>query len=134
MMNLVEYRFTVLGSLRCCCFVCSGSLFSVVGGKSMEGRTYGPKTAKPKKSIKFTPTVSSSIHRYRYAQSNPSLNKNQTANMIIPVRCFTCGKVIGNKWETYLSLLQADFSEGYVTYSLSEACVELDSELLRRRE
>jgi len=36
--------------------------------------------------------------------------------MIIPVRCFTCGKVIGNKWETYLSLLQADFSEGYVQY------------------
>ncbi len=33
--------------------------------------------------------------------------------MIIPVRCFTCGKVIANKWETYLSLLQADFSEGY---------------------
>ena len=32
--------------------------------------------------------------------------------MIIPVRCFSCGKVIGNKWETYLSLLQADFSEG----------------------
>jgi DNA-directed RNA polymerase subunit N len=21
--------------------------------------------------------------------------------MIIPVRCFTCGKVIGDKWETY---------------------------------
>jgi DNA-directed RNA polymerase subunit N (RpoN/RPB10) len=39
--------------------------------------------------------------------------------MIIPVRCFTCGKVIGNKWETYLSLLQADFSEGYV-YSEKE--------------
>ena len=35
--------------------------------------------------------------------------------MIIPVRCFTCGKVIGNKWETYLSLLQADYSEGYVS-------------------
>ena len=34
--------------------------------------------------------------------------------MIIPVRCFTCGKVIANKWETYLSLLQADYSEGYV--------------------
>ena len=32
--------------------------------------------------------------------------------MIIPVRCFTCGKVIGNKWETYLNLLQADFTEG----------------------
>lgn len=34
------------------------------------------------------------------------------AAMIIPVRCFTCGKVIGNKWETYLDLLQAEYSEG----------------------
>ncbi|PNH04141.1 DNA-directed RNA polymerases I, II, and III subunit RPABC5 [Tetrabaena socialis] len=31
--------------------------------------------------------------------------------MIIPVRCFTCGKVIGNKWDTYLDLLQAGYSE-----------------------
>ncbi|KAL3745560.1 hypothetical protein ACJRO7_014643 [Eucalyptus globulus] len=29
--------------------------------------------------------------------------------MIIPVRCFTCGKVIGNKWDQYLDLLQADY-------------------------
>lgn len=36
----------------------------------------------------------------------------KAAAMIIPVRCFTCGKVIGNKWETYLSLLQADYNEG----------------------
>ena len=41
--------------------------------------------------------------------------------MIIPVRCFTCGKVIGNKWETYLSLLQADYSEGCVKTELSAA-------------
>ena len=34
------------------------------------------------------------------------------AAMIIPVRCFTCGKVIGNKYEKYLELLQSDFSEG----------------------
>ena len=27
--------------------------------------------------------------------------------MIIPIRCFSCGKVIGNKWEAYLGLLQA---------------------------
>ena len=40
--------------------------------------------------------------------------------MIIPVRCFTCGKVIANKWETYLSLLQADFSEGYVRSNKSK--------------
>ena len=26
--------------------------------------------------------------------------------MIIPVRCFTCGKVIGNKWHRYLELLK----------------------------
>ncbi|KAK4598213.1 hypothetical protein RGQ29_015619 [Quercus rubra] len=32
--------------------------------------------------------------------------------MIIPVRCFTCGKVIGNKWDMYLDLLQSDYSEG----------------------
>lgn len=25
--------------------------------------------------------------------------------MIIPVRCFTCGKVIGSAWEKYLQLL-----------------------------
>ncbi|KXS17631.1 hypothetical protein M427DRAFT_54554 [Gonapodya prolifera JEL478] len=32
--------------------------------------------------------------------------------MIIPVRCFSCGKVIGNKWDTYLRLLKEDYSEG----------------------
>ncbi|XP_078671362.1 DNA-directed RNA polymerases I, II, and III subunit RPABC5 isoform X2 [Branchiostoma floridae x Branchiostoma belcheri] len=34
------------------------------------------------------------------------------SKMIIPIRCFTCGKVIGNKWEWYLGLLQADYTEG----------------------
>ncbi|KAK9702903.1 RNA polymerases N / 8 kDa subunit [Popillia japonica] len=34
------------------------------------------------------------------------------SNMIIPIRCFTCGKVIGNKWEAYLGLLQAEYTEG----------------------
>jgi DNA-directed RNA polymerase I, II, and III subunit RPABC5 len=32
--------------------------------------------------------------------------------MIIPVRCFTCGKVVGNKWEQYLTLLQSGKTEG----------------------
>merc|ERR1712072_1377634 len=31
--------------------------------------------------------------------------------MIIPVRCFTCGKVIGNKWDMYLDLLAAEYTE-----------------------
>lgn len=35
-----------------------------------------------------------------------------TTKMIIPIRCFTCGKVIGNKWEAYLGLLQAEYTEG----------------------
>lgn len=26
--------------------------------------------------------------------------------MIIPVRCYTCGKVVGNKWETYKYMIQ----------------------------
>lgn len=26
--------------------------------------------------------------------------------MIIPVRCFSCGKVIGSLWEKYLALLE----------------------------
>ncbi|XP_033110777.1 DNA-directed RNA polymerases I, II, and III subunit RPABC5 [Anneissia japonica] len=37
---------------------------------------------------------------------------NSQRKMIIPVRCFTCGKVVGNKWEAYLGLLQAEYSEG----------------------
>lgn len=28
--------------------------------------------------------------------------------MIVPVRCFSCGKVVGDKWESYLNLLQED--------------------------
>lgn len=36
------------------------------------------------------------------------------ASMIIPVRCFTCGKIVGNKWEAYLGLLQAEYTEGWV--------------------
>ena len=38
--------------------------------------------------------------------------------MIIPIRCFTCGKVVGNKWESYLGLLQAEYSEGDALDSL----------------
>ncbi|MED6287155.1 hypothetical protein CHARACLAT_013504 [Characodon lateralis] len=34
------------------------------------------------------------------------------STMIIPVRCFTCGKIVGNKWEAYLGLLQAEYTEG----------------------
>lgn len=39
--------------------------------------------------------------------------RRPAAAMIIPVRCFTCGKIVGNKWEAYLGLLQAEYTEGY---------------------
>ncbi|KAI9068416.1 hypothetical protein FKP32DRAFT_1618705 [Trametes sanguinea] len=32
--------------------------------------------------------------------------------MIIPVRCFSCGKVVGDKWNAYLELLANDVAEG----------------------
>ena len=32
--------------------------------------------------------------------------------MIIPVRCFTCGKVIGDKWETYQQKIREYRGEG----------------------
>ena len=33
--------------------------------------------------------------------------------MIIPIRCFSCGKVVGDKWQTYLDYLQDEtLSEG----------------------
>jgi len=28
--------------------------------------------------------------------------------MIVPVRCYTCGKVLGNKWQTYVVLSQQE--------------------------
>jgi DNA-directed RNA polymerase subunit N (RpoN/RPB10) len=32
--------------------------------------------------------------------------------MLIPIRCFTCGKVVGNKWEHFQQLLSNDVDEG----------------------
>lgn len=36
----------------------------------------------------------------------------RTYPQIIPVRCFTCGKVIGDKWDAYLALLIEGRTEG----------------------
>ncbi|WCJ38010.1 DNA-directed RNA polymerases I II and III subunit RPABC5 [Euphorbia peplus] len=52
------------------------------------------------------------MYELRSSWHKPLKQRRRGANMIIPVRCFTCGKVIGNKWDTYLDLLQADYSEG----------------------
>ncbi|URE08803.1 DNA-directed RNA polymerases I, II, and III subunit [Musa troglodytarum] len=54
-----------------------------------------------------------SLHALPFYFESPSRRaKERRREMIIPVRCFTCGKVIGNKWDTYLDLLQADYTEG----------------------
>ena len=31
--------------------------------------------------------------------------------MIIPIRCFTCGKVCADKWESYIELLKKGSTE-----------------------
>jgi len=32
--------------------------------------------------------------------------------MIIPVRCFSCGKVVGDLWERYLKLIDDNITDG----------------------
>ena len=38
--------------------------------------------------------------------------------MIIPVRCFTCGKLIGDKWEEFASRVKAGEEAGRVLDNL----------------
>lgn len=44
--------------------------------------------------------------------------------MIIPIRCFTCGKVLGNKWDRYLQLLNngKEMSEIFQDLGLHRYC------------
>lgn len=44
--------------------------------------------------------------------------------MIIPVRCYTCGKVVGNKWPSYQRLLTEgmDNGEAMTTLGLKRYC------------
>jgi len=44
--------------------------------------------------------------------------------MIIPVRCFTCGKVIGNKWDSYIELLNRNIAQSVAldTLGLTRYC------------
>ncbi|XP_006886008.1 PREDICTED: amiloride-sensitive sodium channel subunit delta [Elephantulus edwardii] len=49
-------------------------------------------------------------------------NKGQTSAMIIPMRCVSCGKIVGNKWEAYLGLLQAECSEADALDALGLKC------------
>lgn len=46
--------------------------------------------------------------------------------MIIPIRCMSCGKVIGDKWDSYLELLQRDYTEGYFHLNTAMQWINLD--------
>lgn len=41
---------------------------------------------------------------------------------IVPVRCFSCGKVVGHLWEVYITLLAADQTDptGKLTQEMTE--------------
>ena len=39
--------------------------------------------------------------------------------MIIPIRCFTCGKVLGQVYERYLSLLDQQKTEEFLDFILN---------------
>ncbi|KAJ2793289.1 DNA-directed RNA polymerase II subunit L [Coemansia guatemalensis] len=44
--------------------------------------------------------------------------------MIIPVRCFSCGKVVGDKWDEYLKFLDEELTdaEAMDTMGLKRYC------------
>lgn len=50
---------------------------------------------------------------FKVSQCDVCILVPRLATMIIPIRCFTCGKIVGNKWEAYLRLLQSEYTEGW---------------------
>jgi DNA-directed RNA polymerase subunit N (RpoN/RPB10) len=53
--------------------------------------------------------------------------------MIIPVRCFTCGKVLGNKWEYYQNKV-SELEEEYAKKQKKENSNSSDSENYKNLE
>jgi hypothetical protein len=68
--------------------------------------------------IHCPPLPHSTSHVFRHLtvtmvrMAHLSIQADNTSSQIIPVRCFSCGKVIGDKWNAYLELLARDMSEG----------------------
>ena len=46
--------------------------------------------------------------------------------MILPIRCFTCDKVIGNKYNKYLELVTEYNTDGDIEYDLNSQAKALD--------
>lgn len=47
--------------------------------------------------------------------------------MIIPIRCFTCNKVIAHLWEEYQNRLQASFIEEDIPNNTKKRFVNIDT-------
>ena len=63
--------------------------------------------------------------------------------MLFPVRCFTCGKVVGNKWEKYKKiLLESSPNVALNTLGIKRYCcrqvflchIDIIDELLKYRD
>ncbi|KAI1435555.1 8 kDa subunit-domain-containing protein [Xylaria sp. CBS 124048] len=66
--------------------------------------------------------IITTFHRYPIASTSYTLRnenrdyfvhvKDRTKKMIIPIRCFSCGKVTGDLWERYLKLIDEGIPDG----------------------
>eukprot|EP00796_Vickermania_ingenoplastis_P004256 gene4256-3078_t len=57
----------------------------------------------------LSPSLSSSLSIYQHISLKEQKRSRITIPMIIPVRCFTCGSIIGDKYQLFLDIV----SEGY---------------------
>ena len=59
-----------------------------------------------------------------YPHTFSAASRPWRAAMIIPIRCFSCGKVTGNKWQAYLNLTASGVSEkeALTTLGLKRYC------------
>jgi len=53
--------------------------------------------------------------------------------MIIPIRCFTCGKILGDKWTRYQALVQQFQQEDEQVHHLPRESL-LDTQYIERNE
>ncbi len=53
--------------------------------------------------------------------------------MIIPVRCFTCGKILGDKWEYYQEeVLRKKMSDKTIKDKMSVSVIDVNADEVRK--
>ena len=54
--------------------------------------------------------------------------------MIIPVRCFTCGKAVGHLWERYINEVKEGYNKSnYSTYTMFDVKDSLEKETVEKK-